>query len=163
MSDSQQYPYNLCLIENLWHIHNVLSKNWLFSTVASLKKWLARISTRVSTKFFFFAQIFRLRIFAHFLRIKCNKFCAVLRFFASFAQTRKYCANVNSYAKHANWPKLTVSAQKQTTEGLFKNYDFVALNWLLLVTKSSNWGTKINKTEIRWCVVFLDVWIFLCC
>ena len=45
-------------------------------------------------------------------------------------------------------------AQYQTTEGLFKidiqmNYDYVALNWLLSVQKSLNWGTKINKTEIR--------------
>ena len=39
--------------------------------------------------------------------------------------------------------KLTVSAQNQTNEGLFKidiqmNYDYVALNWLLSVPKSLN-------------------------
>ena len=28
------------------------------------------------------------------------------------------------------------------------NYDSAALNWLLFVTKSSNWGIKMNKTEI---------------
>ena len=27
------------------------------------------------------------------------------------------------------------------------NYDSIALNWLLFVTKSSNWGIKINKTK----------------
>ena len=43
------------------------------------------------------------------------------------------------------------------------NYDYATINWLLIVTKSSNWGTKINKTEIRnlkieiWCKVFIDV------
>ena len=44
-----------------------------------------------------------------------------------------------------------VSAQNQTTEGFFKktykqNYEYATTNWLLLVTKTSNWWTKlINK------------------
>ena len=72
--------------------------------------------------------------------------------------------------------KISVSEQNQTTEDLFKNlptqisYDFAALNWLLLVTKSSNWGTTIKKTEIgklkieNWCIiVFIDVRIVVWC
>ena len=50
-------------------------------------------------------------------------------------------------------PKSTVSAQNQTTKGLFKNSLtnklYAALNWLLLVKKSSHWGIKIIKTEIK--------------
>ena len=39
----------------------------------------------------YFPQIFLLRTFALFLRMKRNEFCAVLRyFFAQFAQNRKY-------------------------------------------------------------------------
>ena len=65
--------------------------------------------------------------------------------------------NVNFYTKHviANLPKFTVSGQNQTTKGLLKNlhtyklWVYAALNWLLLFTKSSNWGTTINKTEMR--------------
>ena len=64
--------------------------------------------------------------------------------------------NVNFYAKHvniANWQKFTVSAQNQTAEDLLKdlhkNKLWFYTQWLLFVTKSSNWGPKINKTEIR--------------
>ena len=50
-------------------------------------------------------------------------------------------------------PKSTVSAQNQTAKGLFKNSLtnklYAALNWLLLVKKSSHWGIKIIKTEIK--------------
>ena len=48
-----------------------------------------------------------------------------------------------------------VSAQNQTTEGLFKkshtnlSYDSAALNWLLLVTKSLNWEKKILKQKLE--------------
>ena len=118
-------PLYLCLIENLWHIHNFLSENWLFSTAASLKKWLARISTIgfLRTYHIFCANISFAIFCAHFLRIKCNKFCAFLRFLRNLRKPGSFAQNVNSYAKHiiANWPKLTVSAQKQTTEGLIKN------------------------------------------
>ena len=63
--------------------------------------------------------------------------------------------------------KFTVSAQNQTAEDLLKdlhkNKLWFYTQWLLFVTKSSNWGPKINKTEIRnfkvknWCKVFIDV------
>ena len=49
------------------------------------------------------------------------------------------------------------------------NYDSAAFNWLLLISKSSNWGTQIYKTEIKnlkienWCIDFIDVWIFVWC
>ena len=38
-------------------------------------------------------------------------------------KTESITQNVNLYSKHAivNWPKLTVSAQNQTIEGLLKN------------------------------------------
>ena len=46
---------------------------------------------------------------------------------------------------------------------LQKNYDYAFFNWLLLVTKTSNSGTKIIKIEIRKlkiknsCIFFIDV------
>ena len=56
---------------------------------------------------------------------------------------------------------MTVSAQNQTTEGLLKNrhtnnVDYAALNWLLLVSKSSNLDKKIRTLKIEnRCIVLL--------
>ena len=76
----------------------------------------------------------------------------------NFCKTESFAQNVNFYAKYviSNRPKLTVSAQNQTIESLFLPYFF-------LVTKSSNWGTNINKIKIRnlkidnWCIVFRGI------
>ena len=98
----------------------------------------------------------------HDPHMKRNKFCAM--FFCSIFS-----------AKHviANWPNLTVAAQNPTTDDLLKKwtckYIMILLNWFLLVTKSSNWGIKINKTEIKnlkienWWIVYIYVWIFVWC
>ena len=54
---------------------------------------------------------------------------------------------VNFYAKHviANWQKLTVLVKID----IHVNYDYAALNWLLIGKKSSNWGTKIKKQKLK--------------
>ena len=107
---------------------------------------------------YYFAHI----IFCKLLNIKRNKFCTFL------LKTESIEQNVNFYAKNviANQQKLSVSAQNQ---GLLKKWH--TNKWWLccsrLVTKSLNWGIKMNKTEIRnlkienWCMVFLDVWILV--
>ena len=93
-------------------------------------------------------------IFCSWSAISFVRFCA---FFAWFAQNWKYFAKCNFFATRvvANWPKFTVSAQNQLIKGLLKNLHANKL-WscyskLLSFSyiKSSNWGTKINKTEIR--------------
>ena len=65
-----------------------------------------------------------------FLRKKRNKFSAFLSNFSrNLCKTRSIVENVNFFTKHviANLPKFTISAQNQTNEGLFKNYDYAAL------------------------------------
>ena len=93
-------------------------------------------------------------IFCSWSAISFVRFCA---FFAWFAQNWNYFAKCNFFATRvvANWPKFTVSAQNQLIKGLLKNLHANKL-WscyskLLSFSyiKSSNWGTKINKTEIR--------------
>ena len=48
---------------------------------------------------------------------------------------------------------MIVSAQNQTTEGLLKklhaNKIMTILLWILLVTKTSNWRTKIDKKKLE--------------
>ena len=106
-------------------------------------------------------------------------FCDLLLIFslwsASFAHF--FAQNVNLYAKHVIACKLTKIDGFSTESNIWRfipkfyiqmSNDSAALNWILLVTKSSNWETNINKTEIRnlkiqnSSTVFIDVWIFVC-
>ena len=86
-----------------------------------------------------------LRKFCKLLRIKRNKF------YASLHKTRSIAQHIDFYAKIISLYKNNFSAP-QTPESLFKVYrqkKLWSLNWLLLVTKTSKWGTKINKIESR--------------
>jgi len=79
------------------------------------------------------------------------------------------------YAKHviANWPNWQFQhriKQLKIYSKIYKHisYDYAVNGFILLVTKSSNWETKINKTEIRnlkienWCIVFIQMSKSLC-
>ena len=91
--------------------------------------------------------------FSHHLRMKRIKFCTFLsNLFAEFAKCkffRKTC-----YCKLTqNYSLSTESDKWRFIKKLYTqiNYDYAAaaLNWLLWVIKSSNWGPNTKKTEIR--------------
>ena len=132
------------VIGNFVILTKIVSSIWLFIRVSTKWQYFLRI-IRAN-----FAQIFFLRSFMHLLRMKRSKFLRFCAFLLCKPEilsktlifTQNLLLQINSFSAHI---KI--------------DYDFAALNLLLLFTKSLNWGTIIIKQKLNIWKLKIDVYI----
>ena len=134
------------MIGNFVILAKIVSSIWSFIRVSTKWQYFLHI-IRAN-----FAQIFFLRSFMHLMRMKRSKFLRFAQFFLrklckpeilskTLIFTQNLLLQINSFSAHI---KI--------------DYDFAALNLLLLFTKSLNWGIKIIKQKLEIWKLKIDVY-----